>query len=167
MNQVRITQDMDKAIKIMHNAGTWMAASGLNPSKWWKPENMNREFMLQHTEPNEYYVAEVDGKLAASMVLQETERNQSWKSVDGDKPKKALYVHWLCVYRDFAGKGLPLKMIAYANGEAKKRGFHRLRLDTEANQPKLCQIYKNLGFKLMGVVADSGHNTAFFEKKTV
>ncbi|MFC1711621.1 hypothetical protein ACFLZ1_03490 [Patescibacteria group bacterium] len=63
-----------------------MKKSGLNPSRWWKPENMNSGFLLKHTEPNEYYVALVDKKPVASMILQETERTQSWKSVDGEKP---------------------------------------------------------------------------------
>lgn len=166
MNRLQIIQDVDTAIKIMHSVGMWMEKSGLNPSKWWKPENMNHEFMLQHTEPEEFFVALVDGKPAAAMVLQETERNQSWKSVDGDTPKKALYVHWLCVHRDFAGQSLPIKMIDYANNQAKKRGFNRLRLDTNADEKKLCKIYEDLGFTLKGIEEENESKTAFFEKET-
>ena len=167
MSKVEIIQNVDQAIEVMHNAGVWMAATGLNPSKWWKPENMNYKFMVKHAEPDEFYVAMVDGKPVASMVLQDTERNQSWKSVDGNKPKKALYVHWLCVHRDFAGQGLPKKMIAYVNSETKKRGFKRLRLDTDAGQQKLCKIYESLGFTLMGTEAEGEDSTAYFEKKIV
>ena len=121
MIEARIIQDTDRAIEVMHNVGTWMESSGLSPSQWWKPENMNRQFLLKHTESDEYYVAIIDNQPAASLVLQETERNQSWKSVDGDNPKQALYVHWLCVHRDFAGQGLSEKMIEFAEKEAKKR----------------------------------------------
>jgi len=142
-----------------------MEKSGLNPSSWWKPENMNIEFLFKHTEPDEYYVAMVGDKPAASMVLQETERNQSWKSVDRDKQKKALYIHWLCVHRDFAGKGFPKKMVDFAKVEAKKRGFSLLRLDTSANEKKLCLVYEDLGFILMGTEDDSGHKTAFYQDR--
>ena len=142
MIEARIIQDTDRAIEVMHNVGTWMESSGLSPSQWWKPENMNRQFLLKHTESDEYYVAIIDNQPAASLVLQETERNQSWKSVDGDNPKQALYVHWLCVHRDFAGQGLSEKMIEFAEKEAKKRGFTLLR-----------------------VGADEQRDTAFFQKE--
>jgi len=165
MKEVKIIQNMNRAMEIMHNVGAWMEKSGLNPSKWWKSRNMNRKFMLKHTEPEEYYVAMVDDKPVASMVLQETERNQSWKSVDGNSPKKALYVHWLCVHRNFAGQGFPIRMIDYATKVAKKRGFNRLRLDTNADEKKLCKIYKDLGFSLVGSEVERKHTTAFFEKE--
>jgi len=165
MSKVKITKNVDKSIEIMHSVGFWMQKSGLNPSDWWKPENMNKKFMLKHTEPDEYYVTIVDEKPAASMVLQETERNQSWKSVDGEKPKKALYVHWLCVHRDFAGQGYPKIMIDFAKDEARKRGFSLLRLDTSADEKKLCSIYEGLGFKLMGIEDEGEHKTAFYQEK--
>ncbi|AKM78780.1 TPA: hypothetical protein DEQ95_04785 [Candidatus Beckwithbacteria bacterium] len=163
MSKVKIIQSFEKGIVVMHNAGLWMEKSGLKPNKWWKPENMNRNFILKHTEPDEFYVALVGDKPAASMVLQETERNQSWKSVDGDKPKRALYLHWLCVQRDFAGKGFPKVMVEFAKGEAKKRGFSLLRLDTNANEEKLCSLYEGLGFRLMGNEEGDGHKTAFYQ----
>lgn len=165
MDKVKIVKDVDKSIEVMYNVGSWMKQSDLNPSKWWKPENMNKEFMLKHAEPEEFYVAMMGDKPAVSMVLQETERNQSWKSVDGDRPKKALYVHWLCVHRDFAGQGFPKTMVDFAKNEARTRGFTLLRLDTIADEKKLCLIYESLGFKLVGTEDEDGHKTAFYEKK--
>jgi len=163
LNKVKIVQDVDKSIEVMYNVGLWMKKSGLNPSDWWKPENMNKKFMLKHAEPDEFYVAIEGDKPVASMVLQETERNQSWKSVDGDKPKKALYLHWMCVHRDFAGQGFPKTMVELAKNEAKKRGFYLLRLDTIADEKKLCLIYESMGFKFMGTEKDDGHRTAFYQ----
>ena len=54
---MKIIQSFEKGIVVMHNAGLWMEKSGLKPNKWWKPENMNRNFILKHTEPDEFYVA--------------------------------------------------------------------------------------------------------------
>ena len=164
MNNIRIVQDSTQGIQVMNSVGKWMENSGLNPSMWWKPENMNCEFLSKHTEPSEYYVALVNDTPAASVILQETERNQSWKSVDGDSPQKALYVHWLCVKREFAGEGLSKTMIEFAETMAIKKGFKLLRLDTDADEPKLCNLYKGLGFKEMGTEKESEHNTMFFEK---
>lgn len=162
---VKITQDLDKSIEVMHNVGVWMEKDGLKPTKWWKPENMNKNFMLKHAEPDEFYVALVDNKPAASVVLQETERNQSWKSVDGEKPRESLYLHWLCVHRDFAGRGLSQKMVDFAEQESKSRGFNLLRLDTNAKERKLCRLYEKMGFELMGVEKEDEHNTAFYQMR--
>jgi ribosomal protein S18 acetylase RimI-like enzyme len=165
VKKVTIIKDVDKSIEVMHNVGLWMKRSGLNPSEWWAPENMNKKFLLKHTELDEYYVAIIEGKPAASMVLQETERNQSWKSVDGEKSQKALYLHWLSVHRDFAGQGLSKTMVEKAKDEAVKRGFSLLRLDTDADEVKLCSLYEGLGFKLMGTEDERKHRTAFYQMK--
>jgi len=165
MKKAKIIKNVNRSIEVMHSVGLWMKKSGLKLPDWWKPENMNKEFLFKYTEPDEYYVAMVGDKPAASMVLQETERNQSWKSVDGNKAKKAFYVHWLCVHRDFAGQGLPKRMVSFAKDEAKRRGFSLLRLDTIADVKKLCSIYEDLGFKLMGTEDEDKHKMAFFEKE--
>jgi ribosomal protein S18 acetylase RimI-like enzyme len=160
---IQIINDPDKSLEVMHRVGTWMQDSGLNPSQWWQPQNMNSEFMFQHSEPEEFFALLVDGQPAASMVLQETERNQSWKVVDGDSPQKALYVHWLCVDREFAGQGLPQKLIMFAKEEAQKKGFKQLRLDTNSEEKKLCELYERLGFKKVGIDPEGDHKAAYYE----
>ena len=162
---MKIIQDSDKAISVMHDVALWMQKSGMHLSEWWQPLNMNRDYLLHHAEPSEFYVAVMKSKLAASVILQDSERNQSWKSVDGNNPKKALYVHWLCVARDFAGQGFSKKMVDFAANEATKRGFTLLRLDTDANEEKLCKLYETLGFQLMGTELDENHKTAFYQKE--
>jgi len=61
-NNIEIIQDMDRSISILHNVGKWIEESGKNPSKWWKPENLNIKFLSQYVKPNEFYVALVNGK---------------------------------------------------------------------------------------------------------
>lgn len=163
--KLHIVQDINLAMQVMYKVGTWMKNSGLGYSQWWDPKNMNRQFMLKHSETDEYFVALVDNKPAASVILQENERNQSWKYVDGNNQQKALYVHWLCVDRDFAGLGLSGRMINFAAKEAKKRGFKLLRLDTDADEPKLCKLYKNLGFSVRGIEKEDERRAIFFEMK--
>lgn len=158
---IKIVQDVDASISVMLDAGIWLEESGKNPSRWWHPKNMNRSFLLQHIEPNEFYTVLVDGKPAASVVLQDNERNQSWKSIDKDKKQSALYIHWLCVGRQYAGMGLPKVMINFAHLQAKKRKLPLLRLDTIAHEMKLRNIYENLGFHLAGI----DKKTAFYQMK--
>lgn len=162
---MKVIQDIDKAIAVMQNVASWMKKSGMPISQWWEQANMNREFLLKHTEPNEYFVAIVDDKPVASVILQDSERNQSWEPIDGDNPQKALYVHWLCVTREFSGQGLSKVMIDFATKEAKKRDFKLVRLDTNANEKKLCSLYEGLGFQLMGTEKEREHITVFYQKE--
>lgn len=161
----QIINDTDTAIHLMHEVSLWMKKNGLVHSKWWEPENMNREFMLKQAEPSEFFVAIVDGKPAASVILQDTERNQSWKYIDKNEPKKALYIHWLTVNRELAGQGLPKIMVDFAVDEARKKNLGLLRLDTDVNQPKLMKVYKDLGFKIMGVQQEIENKIAYFQRE--
>ncbi|MBI3342468.1 GNAT family N-acetyltransferase [Candidatus Curtissbacteria bacterium] len=155
---------MDQAISVMHDVSVWMEKQGLNVSQWWRPENMNRNFLLKYAELDEFYVALVNGAPAASVILQDNERNQSWKGVDGKNPRKALYIHWLCVARNFAHKGYSKEMVSFAEHEAERKNFKLLRLDTDAKEKKLCELYEDLGFKLMGIEDEGDHLTAFYQK---
>lgn len=161
---VDFVQDMDLAISVMQNAGEWLLGSGKNPSKWWQPQNMNLAFLSQFAEPEDFYVGLVDEKPAVSAILQFDQRNQGWTSVDKDQPQKALYIHWLCVHRDFAGKGLPKIMIDFAAQKAQEHNINLLRVDTNASEMKLRKIYEDLGFTLVGIEHEDYRKTAFYQK---
>jgi GNAT superfamily N-acetyltransferase len=160
-----VIQDADLAIDIMYKVGKWLVDSGLNPEEYFLPENMNHEYLLKHVEPNEFYVILIDDKPAASVVLQENQRNQSWECVDGKERKEALYIHWLAVNREWAGKGLPKVVLDLAIREAKKRGYKLIRLDTIASQPKLRKVYDDLGFKAVHIGEGEFEDTVFYELK--
>lgn len=162
---ITFVQDMDVAIRVMRNAGKWMAQSGKNPSKWWLLKNLNRKFLIRHAKENEFYVGLVDGEPAVAAVLMILDSNDDWKSIDGDQPKKALYIHWLCVARRFAGRGLPNIMVDFATRLAKNNGVGLLRLDANAEKKKLQAMYDNLGFKLIGTKQESYRKTAFYQKE--
>src|SRR5579883_1691614 len=137
MDNIEITNDVDKALEVLHDAAEWLQESGKNPNKWWQPQNMNREFMLKQAEPNEFYVGCMNNIPAVAMILQDNQRNQNWHYIDKHKEVKALYIHWLCVARKFAGKGLPEKMVSFAHTYAKEHSLSFLRVDTNADEEKL------------------------------
>jgi len=161
---MNIVNDTDRAIMLMYEVSLWMKENDLDHSKWWKPTNMNQIFMFKHAEPNEFFVVIKDGETAASVILQNNERNQSWKFIDKNNPKPALYIHWLTVNREFAGQGFSKILIEFASKEALKKNLKLLRLDTDADQPKLMNVYKNLGFELMGIGQEGDHKTAYYQK---
>ncbi len=159
----QLVQNMDRTIAVMHSVGQWMLDSGKNPSKWWLPENLNKEFISEYAQPEEFYVIEIDGKDAGAAIFQMSQNSQDWKSIDKDNPPQALYIHWLCVARDFAGKGIPKMIITYAEELARKNNIHVLRVDTNASETILRKMYEQLGFSLAGVEKEDYRTTAFYQ----
>ena len=164
-SSVKVVQNMDKAISIMRSASKWMKESGLHVSKWWSLENLNKDFLLQYAKPEEFYVILVDSKPAAAAILQPSQNAQNWKNVDKNKAKHAMYIHWLCVSKEFRGKKIPKFMIDFAAKLAKENGIKLLLADTNAEKIKLMKIYKNLGFNLVAKLQEDYRKTAFYEKK--
>ena len=162
---ISIVKDMDRAIGVIHRVGEQLEKSGKNPSKWWKPKNLNRKFLLQYAKPEEFFVALANGKSAAAAILQLSQNAQDWKNIDKDNPQKALYIHWLCVVREFAGQGLSKKMIDFAKEYARKSMVRLLRVDTNADEKKLRKLYEDLGFVLAGEDQEDYRKTAFYEMK--
>ncbi|OGG24346.1 hypothetical protein A3A79_04140 [Candidatus Gottesmanbacteria bacterium RIFCSPLOWO2_01_FULL_43_11b] len=162
---VKVMQNIDQAIEVMRDAGKWLAESGKNPSEWWKLENLNSEFLLQYAKPEEFYVATVDDKPAAAAILQFTQTGQDWQNVDKDFLQPALYIHWLCVHRDFAGKNLPKIMIEFAEKLAQKNDVKLLRVDTNAEEMKLRNMYEKLGFELIIIMKEDYRKTALYQKR--
>lgn len=161
---IEIRQNADLAIAVMRNAGKWLQDSGKNPSKWWKLENLNRNFLFRYAKPEEFYVALIDGKLAAAAILQFEQDAQDWKMIDGEKPQEAMYIHWLCVHRSFAKKGLPKIMSDFAAKKAREQNVSFLRSDTNAQIRKLRKVYEEIGFELVGIDDEGYRQTAFYQK---
>ena len=163
-NTVEISQDVNNAIAVMRNASKWMKESGKIVSKWWDLKNLNSKFLLNYAKPEEFYVALVDSKPAVAAILQLSQSAQDWKSVDKGKSKSALYMHWLCVSREFAGIGMPKIMVDFAEQHAKQNNVKFLRADTNADVMKLRKIYENLGFELVTIEQEDYRRTAFYQK---
>jgi GNAT superfamily N-acetyltransferase len=163
--RIKFVQDINQAIEVMKDAGEWLEKSGKNPSKWWQPKNLNRRFLLQYAKPEEFYVGLVDGKPAVAAILQIDQSAQDWQSVDKNESQEALYIHWLCVKRESAGKQLPRQMIDFASGLAESKGVKLLRADANASEIKLGKIYQNLGFNLVAIEKEDYRQTAFYQKQ--
>lgn len=151
--------EVEEAIKVMREAAIWARSAGL---KVWKDEALTRENLLKYAGEEEFCVGQVSGKNACCMILQ-WEDKLFWPKAEKNE---AGYVHKLCVRREYAGQGLPAKMMEFAIVECKKRNINYLRLDTGWNKVKLCNLYKSLGFHLVDkFISDCGEAFALFEMK--
>jgi ribosomal protein S18 acetylase RimI-like enzyme len=166
MNQpnIKVVSNEDAAITVIKHVAEWMQAKGLPTDGWWDPSNMNATFLGKYAKPSEFYVATVDGQPAAAAIIQPEQTAQDWTAVDSDKAPKAMYIHWVAVERAFAGSGLPEALIDHAYRLAAEGECPVIRLDTNAEEPKLCQLYESLGFKRIATEQEGEHVTAFYEK---
>ncbi len=160
--EISFTQDVDKIITVLQNAGEWLLKSGKNPSKWWQLQNLNKQFLFQYVKPEEFYVGLVDGQPAVAAIIQKDPKTQEWTGIDKNKPQPALYIHWLCVDRHFAGKGLTNEMMNFVENLATKENIPCLRVDTNASEDKLRKIYENLGFELVTVQRENDRDMALY-----
>lgn len=154
---------MDQSISVMRHAAQWMLESGKEVTKWWDLKNLHKDFLLEHAKEDEFYVGLIDDKPVVTAVLQIEQNAQDWSKVNTPK-EPALYIHWLAVRRDFAGKDLPKAMVDFAEELAKKKKIKFLRADTDAKNPKLRKVYEDLGFNLVGTIDEGYRETAFFQK---
>ena len=100
------------------------------------------------------YVAEKDGRIVASMVVNH-EQGEEYSRGDWlvDCPKeKSLVIHTLCVTPSEWGHGIAGSMVNYAINLAIKTGCETIRLDTEEHNAPADAMYLGMGFRHAGLV---------------
>jgi ribosomal protein S18 acetylase RimI-like enzyme len=159
-----LVNDVDTAIEIMREASRWLINNGKTPSKWWDSQNLNKEFLFQYAKPQEFFTLTMDNRPIAAVVLQIDQNAQDWIAIDGQKEVPAMYIHWLCVRREFAGRDIPRKVVESAAVIALRDGIGILRADTDADEANLCAVYESIGFELIGRAEEGYRRTAFYQK---
>lgn len=159
MSFIVSTGEVDNVISIMKEVASWGRSVGLNV---WKDEHLTREKLMVNVMEEDFCVGKFSGANACCMILQWSD-TFFWPN---SKENEAGYIHKLCVRREYAGMGLPCKMVKFAIEECKKRNVKYLRLDTGWNNKKLCNLYKSLGFEIVDkFLLDNGGAFALFEMK--
>ncbi len=140
------------ALEVIRNAGEWLWANELTTSMWWHPDSLTVDGLADHASAEQMYAGFVDETPAVAAILQTQDSFGDWVAVDNAGPTQALYVHWLSVSRLFANKGLSDEMLGFAVELAQRSQLQCVRLDTNANNQKLCAIYERNGFDLIRVM---------------
>lgn len=119
------------------------------------------------------YVAEQDGELCASMIMNQIqpEEYHQIKWQEPAAPDQVLVIHLLCVRPSKAGRGIGKEMVQFAIEEGKRLHCSAIRLDTGPQNKPAVALYQKLGFEIAatGTMAVGGlisHNDhLFFEKR--
>ena len=67
-------------------------------------------------------------------------------------PGEAVYLHKLCVCREFAHRGMTKMVLEAIREECQERGIRYIRLDTGLDEKAVRKIYLHAGFKIVDII---------------
>ena len=125
-----------------------MEGAAFSPG-WERDVYPAQEFLRSSLEKGELYVEEVDGQMAASMVVNhaynEGYREAAWSFNAADS--ELLVVHALGVHPQFSRRGIAGRMARHVIAMAAQNGIKTVRLDVlEGNLPAE-KAYTKVGFR--------------------
>jgi GNAT superfamily N-acetyltransferase len=85
------------------------------------------------------------GAEAAGVVRFQLEDDEFWPD---DPGANAAYIHRLGVRAKYRGGGVSQRLMSWAVDEGRRLGRAVLRLDTDADRPRLRAVYERFGFRL-------------------
>ena len=157
MEKIKIVHNqVEEAISVMKEVAKWGREQGYRVwlDEWLTPE----ELLTDETKPENFCIGEVDGKTACAFILQDSDSNY-WKS-----NVQAVYLHKLCVRREYAHRNMTKKIIEAIKEECQTRGINCIRLDTGLDEKVVRKIYLNVGFKIVDIIDyDNGRSLALYE----
>lgn len=159
MEKVTILHNqIEEAISIMREVATWGRSQGFRiwPEEWLTKE----ELLTKETKTEHFCVGQVEGVNACAFVLQDSD-SEYWP----DKvPGEAVYLHKLCVRREFAHRGMTKLVLEAIKEECLSRGIRYIRLDTGLDEKAVRKIYLNAGFKIVDIIDyENGRSLALYE----
>lgn len=138
-------EDEEAVLEIMRDAAKWLREKGI-PQWAGVLTNRGQEIVHQRVKDSDAYVVQCNGeKIGTVSIMWEDTLGWDEKGLDGS----AGYVHGLAILRRFAGKKIGLDILKWAI-ETIRAERPYVRLDCMAENPKLCQIYENIGFSKVG-----------------
>ena len=147
---------MDEAIFVMKEVAQWGREQGF---RVWLDEWLNLEELLtKEVKPENFCIGKIDGKVACAFILQNSDTEYWEDSSD------AVYLHKLCVKREYAHRNMTRFVVEAIKQECRKSSMKYIRLDTGLDEKVLRKIYLNLGFKIVDIIDyDNGRSIALYE----
>jgi len=127
--------------QMIREAAAWVDALGV---VMWEDGELDAGRIRDEVTRGMFFLAVIDGDVAGAIRFQ-LEDQLFWP----DRPDgEAAFVHRLVARRAFKGRGVAKALLDWATGHARAHGRELLRLDCDANRPKLRALYESCGFTL-------------------
>ena len=129
---------------VLHEAARWLEEKG---EPLWRADEITAEQISADVKSGLFYIAECDGeekREVAGVMKFQLEDAEFWPDVPAGE---SAFVHRLAVSRSFAGGMVSTALLNWATRRTRELGRPFLRLDCEAQRPKLRAIYERFGFR--------------------
>jgi GNAT superfamily N-acetyltransferase len=146
--------EIEVVLEVLSDAARWLRASGIE--QW--PEHFESDWVLPAIERGETWLAEHDGDVVGSMVVQWVDPIFS-----AGFPADAGYLHRLAVRRP--GTGLGAQLLRRAEAHTAENGRPFLRLDCVAWNETLRSYYERAGYEHLGDVTVGPYTQARYQKR--
>ena len=131
--------DSGTVISVLMEAARWLDARGMH---MWRDSELEPSATAQSVVDGLFWIAEVEGQ-SAGVIRFELSDPIFWPDVpDGE----SAFIHRLAVRRSFAGGATSRVLMAWAAERTRNLGRGWLRLDCEADRPRLRATYERFGF---------------------
>jgi GNAT superfamily N-acetyltransferase len=126
--------------EMLEEAAQWVDALGV---VMWEEGELAPDRVDSEIAAGQFFIAEVDGDAAGALRFQLEDR-LFWPDLVQDD---SAFIHRLVVRRRHKGLGVSTALMQWAASRARKLGKRYLRLDCDANRPKLRTLYEGFGFR--------------------
>jgi GNAT superfamily N-acetyltransferase len=126
---------------LLREASQWVDALGV---VMWDEGELDSEGIAREVNAGQFFIADVEGVVAGAIRFQLEDR-LFWPDIEQED---SAFVHRLVVARAFKGQGVSTALLRWSVDHARSLGRRFLRLDTDANRPKLKALYERFGFRL-------------------
>ena len=145
--------DTAALISLFDEARATIARLGIDQ---WQDGYPHRHVIEDGIERGETYCIEIDGTLAATFVLVDSEplydaiENGHWTT--GDDSRDYVAIHRVAVSVAKRGSGVSTAIMDFAAAEARARGRSSLRIDTHEGNAVMRRMLEKHGFAPCGVI---------------
>lgn len=133
-------RDAEVVASILTEAARWQEQAG---TPVWLEGELTAAKIGAEVAAELFFLAEFEGGAVGTMKFQ-LEDPLFWPDL---ATSDAAYVHRLAVRRHFAGRGVSTALLGWAAKRTLQLGRHLLRLDCDANRPRLRAVYEHFGFR--------------------
>ncbi|HMG06601.1 MAG TPA: GNAT family N-acetyltransferase [Chthoniobacterales bacterium] len=144
LDEIKIRQasrpDIGKVSSVLAEAAQWAEDRGM---PMWRNDELTSEHIARDVTAGYFFLAECAGEVAGTIKFQ-LQDPLFWS----DTPEgEAAFVHRLAIRRTYSGGQLSNLLLKWAVDRAAALGRRYLRLDCEADRPRLRAVYERFGFR--------------------
>lgn len=141
-------EELDALWRQVRSAVAFMNDQG-NPQ--WNESYPTREHFSGAWKAGTLFVAVEEANILGGVILDENQAPE-YVPLPWTTPERALVIHKLALGREFMGRGVAAKLLAFGEETARGRGLKGLRVDTYHKNRPMQRLLAKEGFSFVGAI---------------